>query len=111
MVRSGSSPFQPYGSYPPYIYDSLEALFLKNKPETIGEKESSVICALMRDFLIYDPAKRPSAVKLLQHPWFSAGSELRDAPGCCKSNREAGVCTDTLNRVSQKLDQVLVALL
>jgi non-specific serine/threonine protein kinase len=65
-------PLAPYSEgEPPYIHDSLEVLFAKNKPDEIDDKESAVLCSLMKQILQYDPAKRPSAVDLLKHPWFS----------------------------------------
>lgn len=62
---------QPYGDGEPYINDSLEVMFEKNKPADIDDDESAVLCALIRQILNYDPAKRPSAMELLEHPWFS----------------------------------------
>ncbi|KAF2501345.1 kinase-like protein [Lophium mytilinum] len=65
-------PLAPYGEgEPPHIHDSLEVLFAKNKPDEIGDEETAVVCSLVRQILQYDPAKRPSAVDLLKHPWFS----------------------------------------
>ncbi|KAF2805871.1 serine protein kinase [Mytilinidion resinicola] len=65
-------PLAPYSEgEPPYIHDSLQVLFLKNKPDEINDKESAVLCSLMKQILQYGPAKRPSAVDLLKHPWFS----------------------------------------
>jgi len=62
---------QPYDSGDPYIHDSLKVLFAQNKPADINDEESEVLCSLMLQILDYDPEKRPSAVDLLKHPWFS----------------------------------------
>jgi len=62
---------QPYSNDEPYIHQSLEELFAENKPVDIDIEESAVLCSLMRQILEYDPTKRPSAVDLLKHPWFS----------------------------------------
>jgi len=62
---------QPYNSGEPYIHESLEVLFAQHKPAEIDNEESAVLCSLMLQILEYDPAKRPSAVDLLKHPWFS----------------------------------------
>ncbi|PSN62506.1 kinase-like protein [Corynespora cassiicola Philippines] len=51
------------------IHDYLELLFEKNKPSSIDEEESKVICELIRQIMDYDPEKRPSAEDLLNHPW------------------------------------------
>jgi PAS domain-containing protein len=53
-----------------WINDSLEKLFEKNKPEDIDEAEAEVVTALIRQILKYEPSQRPSALELLQHPWF-----------------------------------------
>ncbi|KAJ4363765.1 hypothetical protein N0V95_000959 [Ascochyta clinopodiicola] len=52
-------------------YKSLEQRFAKNKHPDIDDEEAAVICQLIRDILVYDPAERPSAAELLKHPWFS----------------------------------------
>ncbi|KAF2177563.1 serine/threonine-protein kinase SRPK3 [Zopfia rhizophila CBS 207.26] len=62
---------QPYSNDEPYIHQSLEVLFAEHKPAEIDNEESAVLCSLMQQILEYDPAKRPSAVDLLKHPWFS----------------------------------------
>ncbi|KIW09662.1 hypothetical protein PV08_12077 [Exophiala spinifera] len=54
----------------PYIDEPLELLFEKNKPEDMDGTEASVITSLIRSILQYDPSQRPSAAKLLEHPWF-----------------------------------------
>lgn len=69
--KSNRQRLQPYSNDEPYIHQSLEVLFAENKPAEIDNKESTVLCSLMRQILEYDPAKRPSAVDLLKHPWFS----------------------------------------
>jgi len=53
-----------------WINDPLEKLFEKNKPEDIDEAEAEVVTALIRQILKYEPSQRPSALELLQHPWF-----------------------------------------
>lgn len=62
---------QPYANGEPYIHKSLEVLFAEHKSAEIDDRESAVLCSLMRQILEYDPAKRPSAMDLLKHPWFS----------------------------------------
>ena len=52
------------------INDPLEKLFEKNKPEDIDKAEAEVVTALIRQILKYEPSQRPSAMELLQHPWF-----------------------------------------
>jgi non-specific serine/threonine protein kinase len=63
-------PLRPYGGEV-YIHKPLEELFAENKPDSIDNGEAAVVCSLIRQILQYDPAKRPSAVDLLKHPWFS----------------------------------------
>jgi hypothetical protein len=53
-----------------WINDPLEKLFEKNKPADIDEAEAEVVTALIRQILKYEPSQRPSALELLQHPWF-----------------------------------------
>ncbi|KAH7110901.1 serine protein kinase [Dendryphion nanum] len=60
----------PFGDEEPYIYKSLENHFAECKSDEFDDKESAVICALIRDILVYDPSKRPSAIDILKHPWF-----------------------------------------
>ncbi|KAJ4984062.1 serine/threonine-protein kinase SRPK3 [Stagonosporopsis vannaccii] len=55
----------------PYVYDTLEQRFANQKHPDIDEEEADVICRLIRSILVYDPAQRPTAEELLQHPWFS----------------------------------------
>ncbi|KAI9654486.1 MAG: hypothetical protein M1821_006576 [Bathelium mastoideum] len=64
-------PFDP-ARYPsePFINKPLEAQFDKNKPDDIGPEEAKVVTDLIRQVLQYDPAKRPTAAQLLEHPWF-----------------------------------------
>ncbi|KAF9701433.1 hypothetical protein EKO04_000677 [Ascochyta lentis] len=54
-----------------YVYDTLEQRFAKRKHPDIDDEEAAVICQLIREILVYDPAERPSAAELLKHPWFS----------------------------------------
>lgn len=65
---------QPYadGSHKdPYVHKPLTELFMENKPDEIGDEESAILIMLMKQILEYDPAKRPSAIDLLKHSWFS----------------------------------------
>ena len=54
----------------PWINSPLETLFAENKPADIDNAEAGVITSLIRSILKYNPSKRPSAIELLQHPWF-----------------------------------------
>jgi len=63
---------QPYGDEEPYIFDTIEVLFAKNKSPEIDEDEAAIVVPLMRRILEYDPAQRPTAEELLKHPWFSS---------------------------------------
>lgn len=50
--------------------ESIEAAFVLDKPTELDDEEGHVILDLLRSILKYDPAKRPSAVEILDHPWF-----------------------------------------
>lgn len=50
--------------------ESIETAFLLDKPTELDDEEGYVILNLLRSMLNYDPAKRPSAVEILDHPWF-----------------------------------------
>lgn len=50
--------------------ESIETAFVLNKPTEVDDEEGYVILNLLRYILKYDPAKRPSAVEILDHPWF-----------------------------------------
>jgi serine/threonine protein kinase len=63
---------QPYSDEEPYIHDSIDVLFAKNKSPEVDEEEAATVVSLMRQILEYDPALRPSADELLKHPWFSS---------------------------------------
>jgi serine/threonine protein kinase len=63
---------QPYSDDEPYIHDSLDKLFEENRSPEIGEEESKILLALMRQIFEYDPQLRPTAEDLLKHPWFSS---------------------------------------
>jgi serine/threonine protein kinase len=63
---------QPYSDEEPYIHDSIDVLFAKNKSPEVDEEEAAIVVSLMRQILEYDPALRPSADELLKHPWFSS---------------------------------------
>ncbi|KAH3978977.1 hypothetical protein HBH70_097650 [Parastagonospora nodorum] len=67
---------QPYGDEEPYIYDSIEILFAKNKSPEIGEEEAAIVVSLMRRILEYDPEQRPTAEELLKNPWFSSEESM-----------------------------------
>jgi serine/threonine protein kinase len=67
---------QPYGNEEPYIYDSIETLFAKNKSPEIDEEEAAIVVPLMRRILEYDPVQRPTAEELLKHPWFSSKESI-----------------------------------
>lgn len=49
--------------------ESIETAFLLDKPTELDD-EGYAILNLLRSMLNYDPAKRPSAVEILDHPWF-----------------------------------------
>ncbi|GJJ15713.1 hypothetical protein Clacol_009991 [Clathrus columnatus] len=51
-------------------YDSLEVMFAQHKPDDIDEAESTLICSLIRQILVYAPEERPSATEILKHPYF-----------------------------------------
>jgi serine/threonine protein kinase len=63
---------QPYSDDEPYIHDSIDKLFIENRSPEIGDGESAILLALMRQILQYDPQSRPTAEDLLKHPWFSS---------------------------------------
>lgn len=48
----------------------LEAAFVLDKPTELDDEEVYVMLNLLRYILNYDPAKRPSAMEILDHPWF-----------------------------------------
>ena len=50
--------------------ESIEAAVVLDKPTELDDEEGYVILNLLRYVLNYDPAKRPSAVEILDHPWF-----------------------------------------
>ncbi|KAJ4412065.1 hypothetical protein N0V82_008865 [Gnomoniopsis sp. IMI 355080] len=49
---------------------SLEQRFCEKKPEDIDEVEGQNIIHLLRWIFQYDAAARPTAVEILNHPWF-----------------------------------------
>ena len=56
--------------------DPMEKQFDEYKPTSVSaEEEGTVIKALIRRTLQYDPAKRPTACELLQDPWFTTDFE------------------------------------
>ncbi|CAK4033986.1 serine threonine- kinase SRPK3 [Lecanosticta acicola] len=56
----------------PFINESLEAQFDRNKPDDIDEEEGRVITDLIREILQCEPDKRPTAEHLLRHHWFNS---------------------------------------
>jgi hypothetical protein len=62
---------QPYGDDEPCIHTSLDELFAEHRSADIDDGEAAVVCLLIRDILVYDPAERPSAAEVLQHGWDS----------------------------------------
>ncbi|CAI0651946.1 unnamed protein product [Colletotrichum noveboracense] len=56
----------------PRVHDSLERLIKAHKNADIDEQEEEAIAAFLRCIFQYDLALRPSAAKLLGHPWISA---------------------------------------
>ena len=50
--------------------ESIETVFVLDKPTELDDEEGHVILNLIRSMLNYDSAKRPSAVEILDHPWF-----------------------------------------
>ena len=50
--------------------ESIETVFGLNKSTELDDEEGHVILNLLRFILNYDSAKRPSAVEILDHPWF-----------------------------------------
>ncbi len=48
--------------------ESIDTMFVLDKPTELGNKEGYVILNLLRSMLNYDPAKRPSAVEILDYP-------------------------------------------
>lgn len=66
----GMVPKPPEGMEEPVIEDPLEKMFAEEKHPDINDEEAEVVCGLIRSILVYDPAKRPSAEEILEHPWF-----------------------------------------
>lgn len=52
------------------LSESIETMFGLDKQSELGDEEGYVILNLLRSILNYDPAKRLSAVEILDHPWF-----------------------------------------
>ncbi|PGG97446.1 CMGC protein kinase [Helicocarpus griseus UAMH5409] len=63
-------PYMDVDGPPPFVSESLEVLFDKNKPEDMFADEAGVVTSLMRQILRYDPSERPTAAQLLEHQWF-----------------------------------------
>ena len=55
----------------PFVIGPLETLFEKYKPKDMDSDEAKVVTDLIRQILQYEPAKRPTAAQLLEHPWFN----------------------------------------
>ena len=70
------------GGYPPFYDDNRKALFGKIKRgeyefhEQYWGEVSPDAKDLISQMLTVDPAKRPSAATLLQHPWLAGSEEL-----------------------------------
>ncbi|KAH7067449.1 hypothetical protein BKA63DRAFT_536906 [Paraphoma chrysanthemicola] len=58
---------QPYSDEEPYIHESLQDLFAREKLPEIDEDEQSILVALICSILNYDPKQRPPAEELLPH--------------------------------------------
>lgn len=56
----------------PHVHESLETLVKAHKNTDMDEQEEEVIVEFLRCIFQYDPPLRPSAAKLLGHPWISA---------------------------------------
>ena len=50
--------------------DPIEAAFQRQKSIEFDDEEGYVILDLLRYVLKFEPAQRPSAVDILNHPWF-----------------------------------------
>lgn len=53
----------------PFINDSLEVQFNRNKPDDVNDEEAKVITTIIRQILQYETSKRPTAEQLLGHEW------------------------------------------
>lgn len=62
-VREGQEPLM-------IDWQPMEELFDESSPD-IEKREADQVKQLIRWILQYDPAKRPSAAEILEHPWFS----------------------------------------
>lgn len=54
----------------PFINESLEMQFSRNKPDDIDGEEAKVITSMIMSILQYEPSQRPTAKQLLEHEWF-----------------------------------------
>jgi serine/threonine protein kinase len=77
IVSMDSWDFLGYEPYPleDNRMDPMEKQFDEDKPTSVSPEEATVIKALIRRTLQYDPAKRPTACELLQDPWFTTHFE------------------------------------
>jgi serine/threonine protein kinase len=82
--RYVDNPDQPI--YPDYLpelmggkMELVEDLFIELKPKSFSSEEATLVKALIRRTLQYDPAKRPTASELLQDPWFTTEFESANA--------------------------------
>lgn len=50
-------------------YDDRWQMMLPSLPK-IPDHEAALLCDLLSIIFVYDPAKRPTASELLEHPWF-----------------------------------------
>ncbi|KAI9812793.1 MAG: hypothetical protein M1826_002759, partial [Phylliscum demangeonii] len=54
---------------------SMETFFHEKKSEEMSDQEERSFINMLRQMLQYDPSKRPSASKLLQHPWLATADQ------------------------------------
>ncbi|KAI5789255.1 serine/threonine-protein kinase SRPK3 [Pyronema domesticum] len=65
--------------------EPLEKFFCNEKPSDIDEAKSSMIISLLRRILQYDPKNRPSAVDILEDPWFKIRHSCTKLPSISQS--------------------------
>lgn len=52
--------------------EPLEQFFDSEKPAEMTDDEAKAVKSLLRQILQFDPAKRPTATRILQDPWFTS---------------------------------------